>query len=204
MTADYKWNLRFNGPNMIWRTCSDHACVAQLRSCSTLNKFSLHQNGRRPVDFFITRPDRLRGGRGRGGRCDHRGTKMLTVDIPSNKSFIERWKKWNLTPEYPYPDLFVAKAYQALMGLAAAVKKANSVGSDKVIKAWERMQWESPMGKLTMRPCDHSALTPGPVAEKPPGSSRFHKFPYVDKPLTMIAADKGAVAPKETGNPRCK
>lgn len=158
----------------------------------------------RPAGFFISDPIVCEGAGDAAIGSITAENYMLTVETPANKAFIERWKKRNLTPEHPYPDLFVGKAYQALMALATAVKKANSVKADDVIKAWEGMQWESPMGTLTMRPCDHSVLTPVPVAEILPGPGPFYKFPYVGKPLAIIPADKGAVPPQETGNPRCK
>jgi branched-chain amino acid transport system substrate-binding protein len=129
---------------------------------------------------------------------------MLTVDTPKNKALIERWKKRKMTAEHPYPDLFVGKAYQAFMFLAEAIKKANSTKAENIIKAWEGLSYESPMGRMTMRTCDHQALSPIPVAEIRPGPGHFFKFPYVGKPAAMIPADKAAVPPEETGNPRCK
>lgn len=129
---------------------------------------------------------------------------MLTVDTPKNKDFIKRWVKRKMTPEHPYPDWVVGKAYQGFMFLAEAIKKANSTKAEEVIKAWEGLSYDSPMGHMTMRPCDHNVLTPIHVAEVLPGPGQFYKFPYVGKPITIISAEKGAVPPEETGNPRCK
>jgi len=129
---------------------------------------------------------------------------MLSVDTPANRDFIERWQKRNMTPEHPYPDLFVGKAYQAFKFLAEAIKKAGSTKAEDVIKAWEGLTYESPMGQMRMRACDHQTLATIPVAEILPGPGAFYKFPYAGKPITIIPSDKAAVPPEETGNPRCK
>ena len=54
-----------------------------------------------------------------------------------------------------------------------------------------------------MRACDHQVIAPMAIGEILPGSNPFYKFPYVGAP-TMIPAEKIAVPPSETGNPRCK
>ncbi|MCJ7493136.1 MAG: ABC transporter substrate-binding protein [Deltaproteobacteria bacterium] len=128
---------------------------------------------------------------------------MLTEDTPQNKAFIERWKKRNLDPATPYPAWLIGKAYQAFMFMVEAVKKAKSPNAGDVIKAWEGMSYDALVGRMTMRACDHQVMTPISVAEVLPGPGPYYKFPFVGKP-NMIPADKGAVPPAETGNPRCK
>lgn len=128
---------------------------------------------------------------------------MLTEDTPQNKAFIERWKKRKLDPEQPYPAWLIGKACQGFMFLAAAIKKAKSTNADDVVKAWEGLSYDALVGRMTMRACDHQVITPISVAEILPGPGPFYKFPFVGKP-TMIPAEKGAVPPEETGNPRCK
>jgi branched-chain amino acid transport system substrate-binding protein len=130
-------------------------------------------------------------------------TYMLTIDTPQNKAFIDRWRKRNLSPENPYPDLTTGRSYQAVMFLAEAIKKAKSVEAEEIIKAWEGMTFDAPIGKVTMRPCDHQMIAPIPVAEILAGPNPYYNFPFVGKPV-MIPADKAAVPPAETGNPRCK
>ncbi len=128
---------------------------------------------------------------------------MLTEDTPQNKAFIERWKKRKMDPEHPYPTWLIGKAYQGVMFLAEAIKKAKSTNADDIIKAWEGLSYDAPVGRMTMRACDHQVITPISVAEILPGPGPFYKFPFVGKP-TVIPAEKGAVPPEETGNPRCK
>jgi len=128
---------------------------------------------------------------------------MLTEDTPQNKAFIERWKKRNLDPATPYPAWLIGKAYQAFMFMVEAIKKAKSPQADDVIKAWEWMSYDALVGRMVMRACDHQVVTPISVAKVLPGPGPYYKFPFVGKP-EMVPAEKGAVPPAETGNPRCK
>ncbi len=128
---------------------------------------------------------------------------MLTEDTPQNKAFIERWQKRKLDPEHPYPAWLIGKSYQAFMFMAEAIKKAKSTKADDVAKAWEGLSYDALVGRMTMRACDHQVITPISVAEVGPAGGPFFKFPFVGKPV-MIPAEKAAVPPEETGNPRCK
>jgi len=128
---------------------------------------------------------------------------MLTEDTPQNKAFIERWQKRKMDPDHPYPTWLIGKAYQGFMFMIEAIKKAKSTKAEDVIKAWEGMSYDALIGRMVMRACDHQIVTPIPIAEVLPGPGPYYKFPFVGKP-NMIPAEKGAVPPAETGNPRCK
>jgi branched-chain amino acid transport system substrate-binding protein len=128
---------------------------------------------------------------------------MLTLDTPQNKAFIKRWRRRNMDPEHPYPAFAIGKSYQAFMFMVEAIKKARSTKAEDIIKAWEGMSYDGLVGRLVMRACDHQVVTPIAVAEILPGPGPFYKFPFVGKP-TLIPAEKGAVPPAETGNPRCQ
>lgn len=128
---------------------------------------------------------------------------MLTEDTPQNKAFIERWQKRKMDPDHPYPTWLIGKSYQGLMFMMEAIKKAKSTKAEEVIKAWEGMSYDALIGRMVMRTCDHQIVTPIPIAEVLPGPGPYYKFPFVGKP-NMIPAEKGAIPPAETGNPRCK
>ena len=128
---------------------------------------------------------------------------MLTEDTPQNKAFVERWKKRKIDPDHPYPTWLIGKAYQGFMFMAEAIKKANSTKAEDVIKAWEGLSYDAPVGRMTMRACDHQVITPISVGEISAGPGPFYKFPFVATPI-IIPAEKAAVPPEETGNPRCK
>jgi branched-chain amino acid transport system substrate-binding protein len=128
---------------------------------------------------------------------------ILNEDTPQNKAFIGRWKKRNMDPPNPYPAWQIGKAYQAVMFMAEAIKKAKSTNAEDVIRAWEGLSYEGLVGRLTMRACDHQVITPITVGEVTAGPGPFYKFPWLEK-LTQIPAEKAAVPPEETGNPRCE
>jgi branched-chain amino acid transport system substrate-binding protein len=47
-----------------------------------------------------------------------------------------------------------------MMMNASAVKKAGSLDVNKVIKAFEGLEWKGPLGTLVMRAKDHQAIAP--------------------------------------------
>jgi branched-chain amino acid transport system substrate-binding protein len=128
---------------------------------------------------------------------------ILNEDTPQNKAFIERWNKRNMDPAHPYPAWQIGKGYQAVMFMAEAIKKAKSTKAEDVMKAWEGLTYEGLVGRLTMRACDHQVITPVTMGEAVAGPGAFYKFPWLGK-LTQIPAEKAAVPPEETGNPRCE
>jgi len=82
---------------------------------------------------------------------------------PSQKEFVESYK----ARFGRYPDYVAYRAYQAFAGLRAAYEKAmDQAGrwpkTDEVIKAFEGLTWETPLGPVTMR-TDHQAVHAGIV-----------------------------------------
>ncbi len=129
---------------------------------------------------------------------------MLTIDTPENKAFRDAWHEGHkgMDVGFIWPDLAMGRCYYAVQWLGDAIKKAGSADAEKVIKAWEGMDYNMPWGKVTMRACDHQMLTPG-VAAVIEAKSEFYPFPYGGKPV-IIPAEEITVPPAETGNPRCK
>lgn len=129
---------------------------------------------------------------------------MITLDNPENKEFVKDWyaAHKNMTIGFWYPDLSVGRCYWSIRWLGEVIKKAGSTDAEKIIAAWEGMEYNVPWGKVTMRKCDHQMITPG-VAGVIQAKSEFFDFPYVGKPA-IIPAEAITVPPAETGNPRCK
>ncbi len=81
---------------------------------------------------------------------------------PMQKEYVEGMK----TRFGRYPDYPQYRTYNALAGLKAAYEKAiDQAGgrwpkTDDVVKAFETLAWEGPLGKLTMR-ADHQAVHGG-------------------------------------------
>jgi branched-chain amino acid transport system substrate-binding protein len=56
------------------------------------------------------------------------------------------------------PDFFTAGGFSAAMAVVAAVQKAQSTDSEKLIGAMEGMEFDTPKGKMIFRKEDHQAL----------------------------------------------
>jgi hypothetical protein len=86
--------------------------------------------------------------------------------------------------------------------LAAGIQKAGSIEAAKLRPAMETVAIDSIKGHVAMRACDHQTLQPLIISEIQ-AKSDFYPFPFLGKP-GMIPAERIAIPPNETGNPRCK
>jgi branched-chain amino acid transport system substrate-binding protein len=75
-------------------------------------------------------------------------------DAEANKSFILAYQDRFRAP----PSYMAATAYTGVMAFCNAVKKAGQNNPEAVVAALERLELESPMGKIQFRPEDHQAL----------------------------------------------
>lgn len=136
---------------------------------------------------------------------------MITIDTAENREFLKQWREFypNAPLGYRYPDLSLGRAAHAAMWIGDVIKRAGSLDTDKLIKAWEGAKLKTAWGEVEMRACDHQMLTQGFVAEimdpeKIPQAIRYFgsEVPYIG-PATLIAKDEMTVPPRETGNKRC-
>src|SRR5260221_4913131 len=85
------------------------------------------------------------------------GATYYYYDIPKNP--VNEWlvtehqKRFN-----PPPDLFTAGGFAAGMAVVAAVTKAKSTDTEKLISAMEGLEFDTPKGKKAFRKEDHQAL----------------------------------------------
>jgi branched-chain amino acid transport system substrate-binding protein len=93
---------------------------------------------------------------------------VFTYDIPQNKLFTEAF----LAEYKEIPDWTDGEMYQALMILFAAMEKAGSPETDKVVKAMEDLEVTSVKGPVLMRKCDHQGENQGFVV-KVAASSKY-------------------------------
>ena len=135
----------------------------------------------------------------------------MTIDTPENKAYIHEWRKFypNAPLSSKFPDLSWTRAFNSVLWVGDAIKRAGSLDTDKLIKAWEGSKFKAVWGEVEMRACDHQMQTPGYVSqilepEQIPSDIRYwgNEFPYIGKP-TRIAMQDMSVPPKETGNKRC-
>lgn len=71
---------------------------------------------------------------------------------PAHKSYLDRLKKYLNDPQ---PSSWSIQGYIAMHFLTEAIKKANSIESDKVSKALLGLTLDTPHGSMTMREKDH-------------------------------------------------
>lgn len=85
---------------------------------------------------------------------------------PKMMEFVNKYKK----ARGAYPDSWAVMAYDSMYLLKAAIEKAKSVDTEKVIKAMEGMTIDSLRGKFSIRPLDHMGTVPcyqGVIAKDP-------------------------------------
>jgi len=81
---------------------------------------------------------------------------FLTPDTEKNRNFVktyyERFKE--------YPDYMAEETYAGVYFIKAAIERAGSINTEKIIKAVERepLTWETPEGWKIMRKEDHSVV----------------------------------------------
>lgn len=85
------------------------------------------------------------------GQLGYARAAFYAIDSPEMKAFIpkyyEKYKEW--------PADWAIMAYDGLIALTEAVKKAGSLESDKVVKALEGLKFKSLRGERYIRPEDH-------------------------------------------------
>jgi branched-chain amino acid transport system substrate-binding protein len=136
---------------------------------------------------------------------------LVTVDSPANTEFIRKWRARYPNPplESRVPDLTMGRYAECVRWVADVIKRAGSLDTGRLIKAWEGARFELVWGEVEMRACDHQMQTPGYVAEvvvpdKIPQEIRYFgsEFPYIGRPV-KISRDDIAQPARDTGNRRC-
>ena len=138
------------------------------------------------------------------------GVNMVTLKTAQNAQTIAAWRaKYPNAPlDHRIPDLQIGQAVVGNQWFADVIRKARSLETDALIKAWEGDTREVLWGPAQMRSCDHQlqsgcgVATITKAADIPADIRFFPDFPYIG-PATLIPVDAISVPPKETGNKRC-
>ncbi|MBI5251442.1 MAG: ABC transporter substrate-binding protein [Desulfomonile tiedjei] len=73
---------------------------------------------------------------------------------PVNEAFVHRYQeRFQVEPSYS-----AATAYTGVIAYCEALKRSGSPSPDAVVRALEGLQFDAPLGKVTIRPEDHQAL----------------------------------------------
>lgn len=119
---------------------------------------------------------------------------ILGVDTPQAKAFEDGFFK---SSGGKWPSFVAMEAYIGTKMYFEAVKKAKTFETEAVIKAFEGMTYEGPLGAITMRKEDHQAQSPvavGEVVKK----TKYYDFPYL-KPIMIVPAAEVSATLEESG-----
>lgn len=112
---------------------------------------------------------------------------------PTNDAFFAEYiafAKANGITDPNSPSYAVFGGYCAARFMVEALAKAGSPDSDKVIAALEGMTIDTPVGLITMRPCDHQAMAP--VIWGALGKVDGYSAPILFQPLIVKAEEVAA------------
>lgn len=113
-----------------------------------------------PVNWFVT------------------GYPWYSIKTPEHDAFLEAYRKrWN-----DYPRIGSVIGYTMIQGIAAAIKKAGSTDTEKLVGALEGLGFGTPFGPVSFRPQDHQStmgLYIGRIGLKD-GKGIMSSFTYVD------------------------
>ena len=81
------------------------------------------------------------------------GYPWYAIDTPAHKRFRDAYQE----KFKDYPRLGSVVGYSAVKAAAAALKKANSTDSEKLVAAMKNLDVDTPFGKVTFRAIDHQS-----------------------------------------------
>jgi len=126
--------------------------------------------------------------------CVEANMYVLGVDTDKARAFENTYNK---NSDGKWPSFVSGQAYMGTKMYLEAVKKAGTFDTEAVIKAFEGLTWEGPVGTLTMRKEDHQNQTPvviGEFAQK----TKYYDSVYL-KPVTIIPADQVSISLEDSG-----
>ena len=81
------------------------------------------------------------------------GYPWYAIETPEHKRFRDAYQ----AKFKEYPRLGSVVGYSAVKAAAAAIRKANSTDTEKLVAAMNNLTFESPFGKVTFRALDHQS-----------------------------------------------
>jgi branched-chain amino acid transport system substrate-binding protein len=81
------------------------------------------------------------------------GYPWYAIDTPEHRKFLDAYRKrWN-----DYPRAGSVVGYTAVMAAAAAIRKAGSTDSEKLVEAMKGLRVDTPFGAIVFRALDHQS-----------------------------------------------
>jgi len=106
------------------------------------------------------------------------GYPWYAIDTPEHKAFLAAYE----AKYHDYPRLGTIVGYSAIKSLAAGMKKAGSTKTEAMIKAFEGLKLDTPLGPIEFRAIDHQSTMGayvGTLAKKD-GKGIMTNFRYID------------------------
>ncbi len=116
------------------------------------------------------------------------GYPWYAIDTPEHKRFLDAYqKRWN-----DYPRVGSIVGYTSMISIAAAVRRAGSVDTEKLIAAFRGLRVESPFGPISYRPEDHQATMGAYVGVTTvrDGKGVMKDFRYIDGASVLPSAEQ--------------
>jgi branched-chain amino acid transport system substrate-binding protein len=91
------------------------------------------------------------------------GYPWYAVDAPAHKAFVERYGRFiaQNAQRYPgvarYPYLGSLVGYVTMTAMAEAIRKAGTADTENVVRAFEGLRVDTPIGAITFRASDHQS-----------------------------------------------
>lgn len=115
------------------------------------------------------------------------GYPWYAIDTPEHARFLDAYRKrWN-----DYPRLGSVVGYASMHSIAAAVRRAGSTDTEKLVEAFRGVELESPFGPISYRASDHQATMGayvGRIAVRD-GKGVMVDFRYVDGNAVLPSDD---------------
>ena len=111
------------------------------------------------------------------------GYPWYSIKTPEHDKFLVAYqRKWK-----EYPRLGSIVGYASMMSIAAAVKKAGSTDTEKLVAAFKGLKVDSPLGKFSYRPQDNQSTMGAYVGVTAVNQGRgvMKTFRYVDGASVM-------------------
>lgn len=136
----------------------------------------------------------------------------LAVKTPENEAMIARFHAKHKNEKdfmYWWPIYNIGYTICGWQMTFAAIEKAGSLDTEKIINTFEGFSYKTPVGVWTMRKCDHQVILPMYAGVVVPGWNPWFNgsidpkinFPWVGGEIMMIP--DVAIPPTPEYNPRC-
>lgn len=106
------------------------------------------------------------------------GYPWYAIDTPEHNKFLKAYQ----TRFNDYPRLGTIVGYNAILSLAAGIKKAGSADTEALVQAFKGLEVDTPFGRITYRAIDHQSTMGAYVGKLgiKDGKGIMTDFKYVD------------------------